>query len=209
MTDEQRPLPADPREWRPQKLREGRKYDAIQNPIAEPMWSGMRVLVIFRDSEREDEWGTVEAIDEAGEDALGAAERAFDHLRRSIRAAEAVIDGIVTHQAGKPGVDIEFGSAARSVDAEDDAFVAIDLLRIDGELLLDVPLLERKRLLDGLIDQSPLVRVSPWVIPPFRPWHRTWRRAGFRGAVLKAANSRYVPGSISLDWTDALKEPDH
>ena len=30
---------------------------------------------------------------------------------------------------------------------------------------------------------------------------------GRSGAVLKAANSRYVPGSVSLDWTDALKEP--
>jgi ATP-dependent DNA ligase len=70
-----------------------------------------------------------------------------------------------------------------------------------------VPLLERKRLLDGLITQSPLVRVSPWRMSPITPYFRTWRKAGFSGIVVKAANGRYVPGAVASDWTDTKKEP--
>ncbi len=50
-------------------------------------------------------------------------------------------------------------------DGEDHAFVAIDLLWLDGEPLDDVPLLERKRLLDTVLAQSRLVRVTPFVRP--------------------------------------------
>jgi ATP-dependent DNA ligase len=85
------------------------------------------------------------------------------------------------------------------------AFVAIDLLRIDGQLLLDVPLLERKRILDGLVRQSELIRVTPYTRPPLRSWLTTWKAAGFEGAVLKAANSRYVPSSITDQWTVVTK----
>ena len=88
----------------------------------------------------------------------------------------------------------------RPEPGKDLAFVVVDLLRIDHQTLFDVPLLERKRLLEGLIQQSPLVRLSPWVTPPIDAWLRTWRMAGFRGAIVKAANSRYMPGSTTVEW---------
>ena len=74
----------------------------IENPIVEPIWSGTRVLVVYRESTNEDEWGTVEAIDEEGADPTKDAQRAFDQLRRSILATEAVIDGILTEQTVDP-----------------------------------------------------------------------------------------------------------
>lgn len=195
----------EPRHWRPQRARAGMNVERIDNPIAEPLWRGLRVLAFFRDSSA-DEWGTVEVIGADGEDALPDAVRAFDQLRRSIRATEAILDGIVTHDATRPGVDMEFAGHAAEGTA-DPAFVALDLLRVDDQELLDVPLLERKRLLDGLITQSPLVRISPWTGRPIRPWFMTWRRAGFKGIVVKAANSRYTPGGASDEWTIWTKEP--
>ena len=193
------PISADPRHWRPQRVDAKGLAARVVNPIAEPIWSGARVLVLFRDADRDDEWGTVEVLDEDGEDALPSARRAFDQLRRSIVAREAVIDGIVTDQTVDSGVSMEFDENRAGL-GRDLAFVAIDLLRIDDQPLFDVPLLERKRLLEGLIVQSPLVRLSPWVTPPIHPWLRTWRSAGFRGAMVKAANSRYVPGSTTIEW---------
>ena len=171
----------------------------MDNPLAEPIWSGDRVLAFYREAERDDEWGTIEVLDEQGDDAVDGAPRAFDQLRRSILAREAVIDGIITDQTIDPGVSMEF-DPNRAGLGKDLAFVAIDLLRIDHQTLFDVPLLERKRLLEGLIQQSPLVRLSPWVTPPIHAWLRTWRSAGFRGAIVKAANSRYVPGALTSDW---------
>jgi len=192
-------FPGDAHLWRPQraKVRKGAPY--IDNAIAEPFWNGTRVLVLFRESERQDEFGSVEAIDEAGADAFEQAPRALDHLRRSIFAREAVVDGIVTGQSLEPGVAIEFDEHHGRL-GNDLAFVALDLLRIDHETLFDVPLLERKRLLEGAIKQSLLVRISPWVTPPISAWLRTWTHAGFKGAMVKNSNSRYVPGSTTIEW---------
>lgn len=200
-------VPADPREWRPQRVWVGRGTPEIVNPIAEPYWKGIRILAFYRDSVREDEWGTVEATDEFGEGVSGTAMRALDQLRRSVLASEAVIDGILTDQAIDPAVSIEFAATHGRPRTDDLAFIALDLLRLDDQQLFDVPLLERKRLLDGLIQQSVLVRISPWVRPPIYPWFNTWRGAGFRGVVVKAANSRYSPGSRSMEWAALERTP--
>lgn len=79
-------------------------------------------------------------------------------------------------------------------------FIAVDLLRVDGTSLLDVPLLERKRLLESVILPGPLVRLSVHVQPPIDPWLATWKSMGLRGAMLKAANSRYRPGDDTIEW---------
>ena len=78
--------------------------------------------------------------------------------------------------------------------------VAVDLLRVDGESLLDIPLLERKRLLEGVVVPSDRVRISVHTRPPVSTWVASWKAAGLRGAMMKGANSRYVPGGFSADW---------
>jgi ATP-dependent DNA ligase len=83
------------------------------------------------------------------------------------------------------------------------AFVAVDLLTLDGQVLFDLPLLERKRLLESAIVESELVRTSPFVRPPLERWLPSWNALGFTGAMLKAANSRYVPGGLADDWSVA------
>jgi hypothetical protein len=82
-------------------------------------------------------------------------------------------------------------------------FVAVDLLAVDGDSLLDVPLLERKRLLDSALAPSELVRRGPHVRPPGTHWYGQWRAFGFREIAVKSANSRYRPGQPSDDWAVA------
>lgn len=79
-------------------------------------------------------------------------------------------------------------------------FVAVDLLELDGEAFLEVPLLERKRHLGTIVVESELVRVSPFVRAPAERWYPTWRAAGFFELALKAANSRYRPGEPNDEW---------
>ena len=81
-----------------------------------------------------------------------------------------------------------------------DGFIAVDLLRVDGTSLLDVPLLERKRLLESVMVPGRLVRVSSHVRPPIDSWVATWKAMGLRGGILKAANSRYHPGDDTVEW---------
>ena len=91
--------------------------------------------------------------------------------------------------------------AARTF-AEDDPvnFVITDLLWLDGEWLLDIPLLERKRLLGSIVTGSDLIRAGAYVRPPLGTWIGSWRAQGFHGITLKEANSRYRPGETATDW---------
>ena len=81
------------------------------------------------------------------------------------------------------------------------AFVAVDLLLIDGSSLLDAPLLERKRLLDGALAVDERVRITPYVRPPVGNFVTTWRGMGFAGLAYKGVNSRYEPDQRSEDWS--------
>lgn len=223
-------VPTNPREWRPQKPRRAR-YTQVIDPIVEPLWSGTRVLAHFQDSENLDEWGSVEVLDEYGDDAALDAPQAVEQLRRQIRARSAVVDGVLTKEATAGGENTAIrmfptvnpvrkfflgGNAAES-DVKYEprgprregppAFVAVDLLSVDGERLFDVALLERKRILESLIEESELVRLSPWARPPIRSWFNTWRSAGFRGMILKGSNSRYRPGEETPDWALVERMP--
>lgn len=89
-------------------------------------------------------------------------------------------------------------------DGDTHAFVATDLLYLDGTPLLDVPLLERKRLLDGLLVPSELVRITPFVKPASaRRTMMTWGQQGFAELFWRAANSRYTPGAENPEWAVA------
>lgn len=223
-------IPADPYQWRPQRVKAIRNPEVI-NPILEPLWSGIRVIAHFQDSENEDEWGHVAVVDEFGDDATQDAPQAVDQLRRAIRARSAVVDGIITREATAGGENTAIGlfptvnpvkkfflggnAAESDVKYEprgprregQPAFVALDLLSVDGQPLFDVALLERKRLLESLIEESELVRVSPWARPPVRTWFNTWRSAGFRGMIMKGSNSRYRPGEETTEWALVERMP--
>jgi hypothetical protein len=229
-TRQQPTIPADPREWRPQSIHRGRFVPTISNPLVEPLWSGDRVIVHYHDSDRSDQWGDITVLDEFGDDALALAPIALDFLRRSVRASDAVIDGIITTQAtgggegmvpvlqgrtqpikrmfiGGPTSDVTFEPPKGRRHEGEPAFVAIDLLSLDGQTLFDVPLLERKRLLEAAVAESELVRVSPVVRPPLRQWFATWRAAGLKGLVLKSSNSRYMPGGETSEWATVERMP--
>ncbi len=216
-------IPSNPREWRPQTVKQGRYVPEVIDPILEPLWSGTRVLAYYRDSVNADEWGDVDVIDEFGDDATLDAPQAIDQLRRAVGASEAVLDGVITREATAGGENTAVGlfptvnpirkmflGGRSEADVKYEprgprregaaAFVAVDLLSLDGQPLFDVALLERKRLLESLITQSDLVRVSPWVRPPVRSWFNTWRSAGFRGLIMKSSNSRYRPGQETAEW---------
>jgi hypothetical protein len=80
------------------------------------------------------------------------------------------------------------------------AFVATDLLWLDGVPLDDIPLLERRRLLDGALGSSDLVRMSPTVKKTAVLTLVTWGQLGFSEISYRAANSRYTAGVENPDW---------
>ena len=80
------------------------------------------------------------------------------------------------------------------------SLVIVDVIWLDGESLLDVPLLERKRQLESIIEASDLIRLGAYVRPPIETWIGSWRAVGFRDLSFRGANSRYRPGAVGDDW---------
>lgn len=204
-----------------------RKAHDIAQPLIEPLWEGLRVLVHW------DRRSGPRMVDGGG---IAVADRFADvtaALSEAIGADTAVLDGYITAQATRSGA----GTAVMAADAPTAgemmgqmvmgksaeramsggrpdppvaherpdvvAFVAIDLLELDGTEILDVPLLERRRLLDSIVSESDLVRRGLYVRPPVEPWLISWRSIGFRKIALKAQNGRYRPGTDADDWAVA------
>ena len=198
----------------------------IANPIVEPQWAGLRVLAAVEDGSvalRDDEGEPFTERPEVDR-ALGSAVRAGSAILDGFLTKQPTADIVYATPSGdvpspgalmaKPfigmrrdrGREAEAERAALAEAAtfrEEDqvAFVATDLLRVDGDSLLDVPLLERKRLLESVFDPADLVRVGAYVRPPLERWIGTWRRLGFLGLSFRAANSRYHPGEKHEDWS--------
>jgi ATP-dependent DNA ligase len=209
-------VPDDPREWRPLRPLVTRVPITVKDPIVEPLWSGTRVLVHFEAASPH----PVSLIDRLGEDITIELPEVVRQLASGIAADDAVLDGILTTEATRSGEGTALIQESRSsamgylmsreatvevVRKDKDlehvvALVAVDLLRVDGESLLDIPLLERKRLLEGVVVPSDRVRISVHTRPPVATWVASWKAAGLRGAMMKGANSRYVPGGFSADW---------
>ncbi len=81
------------------------------------------------------------------------------------------------------------------------AFVAVDLIALDDEPLLELPLLERKRLLESVLPEGARVRRTAFVREPAGSFIITWRSLGFGGLAYKEANSRYHPGAPNDGWS--------
>lgn len=140
--------------------------------------------------------------------------------RQASRSPEGLIAGLETPERQGIGRRLLLGDsrgrqeaerrervrkAGEALDAEGLplVFVAVDLLELDGEPLLETPLLERKRHLDAIVSESELVRIGQFVRGPAVRWYPTWRAMGFLEMTLKAANSRYRPGQPSDEWAIA------
>jgi ATP-dependent DNA ligase len=222
------------RQWRPQGFGAG-KTQAIPDPIIEPVWIGDRVLVhiegdavAFVHDDGEPVEPSHPGLD-AIADELTATLRAETVVLDGYLTHQATMPpkpvpggGVETPSAAEMTTQMFFGrrtgrkDVAKQVDAERAvlaadtplAFVAVDLLAIDGTELLAVPLLERKRLLESALDEGELVRRTAYVRPPVDVWLGTWRLLGFTQLVYKAANGRYTPGVTNDGWALA-RIPQH
>lgn len=210
--------PLNPEDWRPQRFGHG-SGRSMRDPIIEPSWSGVRVLARFDGS-------NTRFTDEDGLDCTIEFTEVARAIAASALAGEFIVDGYLTVEptqieggdpvgpigaptSGQTMAQMLGGSRmAQMIEPERRpdpdrpiAFVAVDLLEIDGSKLLEIPLLERKRLLDGSIKPGDLVRITPFVRPPIGSYVATWRGAGFDGLAYKGANSRYLPNARNDDWS--------
>lgn len=227
-TRSESPVVLETEHWRPMAF-DFKRPARIRDPLCEPLWGGERVLVeVAGDAVRmrDVEGRTLEGYEELHDaiaDSAEASELVLDGylLPAPLRVLvdEAALAGTPdAPSAGSMARQFMFGTLgqkqrdqldsknARLFDLPPDeptAFVAIDLLWLEGESLLDIPLQERKRLLDSALRDQELVRRTILVHPPVETWYRQWRAFGFHEFAIKDANSRYIPGGETNLWTTA------
>jgi ATP-dependent DNA ligase len=201
----------------------------IHEPLVEPLWAGVRVLAAIDDADVTVVDETGGAIEEHPAIAAALAEAslaerlvvdgyltkmtvrdgggvyvAMDDLPSASQLASRPILGIRRTRAEEVTKAMEAAQIARTFGPDDEiSFVAVDLLWLDGEFLLEIPLLERRRILESVLGESELIRRGVFVRPPLDAWIGSWRALGFTGISLKGANSRYRPGLVSDEWASA------
>ncbi len=211
--------------WRPQKFSEGRSVEVV-DPLVEPLWMGLRALALVEgesvtirdlDGDEIDDFPDVATqlaqASQAGQLLLdgylthqpiqGIEAVAYREISASTKASPTIgqmwFGSFGRLRSRKPPPAEEIGREPLPPD-EDVAFVIVDLLWLDDEPLLTVPLLERKRILESVVAESQLVRRGIFVRPPIDTWVGSWRSFGFSRLAYKGANSRYVPGATNSQW---------
>jgi ATP-dependent DNA ligase len=186
----------------PQRPRPVREHAELPNHILEPAWQGSRVLVrIGHDGPRFVGYdGPVDGPREL-----------FDAIQAETHCRTAILDGVLVAN-WEDDRDLEVdpeGNAFTRESPRRQIFSAFDLLEVDGDPLVGVPLLERKRHLEGLVTPSPNVRLTAYVTRGLRAWRETLTGLGFRRVVLKDWNSPSSPGQTVGSWlvVDKLNPP--
>jgi hypothetical protein len=215
------------RTWRPQLFGDKRAA-TIDDAIVEPLWTGPRILAFAGGDAATLTDADGDPIDDRDEIAAALIEAAGG---ATILVEAALTPEPIQVPSGLDGRDMVtlprpdqamnqmlLGSrgdrkdrVARHVDEaqrrlvkpneEPLALVAVDLIWLDDQSLCDVPLLERKRILESVLAPSELIRVGIHVRPPVDVWLGSWRAMGFRRVAYKAANSRYLPGQKNQEWS--------
>jgi bifunctional non-homologous end joining protein LigD len=185
----------------PQRPRYVRERAEPEGHILEPEWRGTRVLVRVGHPEPH-------FVGYAGP--VEAPRELYDAIVADAQCATATIDGVLVSELLEEGeLDVDpQGNAFVRQPAQRTIFAAFDLLEVDGDWLLRVPLLERKRHLEGVLQPSPNVRLTAYRSRDLHAWQETLREQGFHRVVLKDRNSAYSPGASNDSWlvVDKIRE---
>jgi DNA ligase D len=185
-----------PTKWRPMLAETAQTPPAGKGWLHEIKYDGYRTLVFFED-------GVVRLITRNGHDwtaRYGALAKAFARLP----CKSAILDGEVVVQDARGVTSINLLEDALSRgDSHAMTYFAFDLCYLDGYDLSAVPLIERRKALEGLIaplvDETSPVQFSEHVQGDGEALFAHACRLGLEGVVSKRADSRYVQAR-SASW---------
>ncbi|MGH3053476.1 MAG: DNA ligase D, partial [Gaiellaceae bacterium] len=154
----------------------------------EPKWDGYRVLAYVRG-------GGATLRSRRGNDLTQRFAPVAKELVKALRTPDVVVDGevVALDTAGKASFSAMQQGSARLV------YEVFDLLEVDGEPVVDLPLTERRARLEKLLAPSPVVQLSG----TFEDGEALFEAAseqGLEGVMAKRRSSRYVEGGRGRDW---------
>ena len=117
-----------------------------------------------------------------------------------LNARQAVIDGelVALAEDGRPS--FQALQHRTSHPRHRIVFYAFDVLHLEGQDLMNEPLLKRRARLPKIIGEDATIRLSRDLPGSVADIVRTLRAAGIEGVVAKRKRSTYQPGERSSDW---------
>src|SRR5690606_21249211 len=112
----------------------------------------------------------------------------------------AIVDGEIV-VADEKGIS-QFNSLQnwRSEADGDLLFYVFDVLWLDGKNLMNVPLNERKAVLQSLVPEEGIIRVGFGVKAKGTEFFDVAKKMGLEGIIAKRSDSLYNPGDRTKDW---------
>jgi bifunctional non-homologous end joining protein LigD len=126
-----------------------------------------------------------------------------------IDAKQAIVDGevVAIDDDGRPDFSL-LQTKLGQPGAAGLVYQAFDLLYLDGRLLLNVPLEDRKRLLRSVLKDHPRVRYAAHVEGEGKAFYEAAKKNRLEGIIAKLKRSRYEPGKRSSAWLKLKVRPE-
>jgi bifunctional non-homologous end joining protein LigD len=170
--------------------------------LFEIKWDGFRVEAVVDD-------GKSRILTRNLNDASTYFPRLLGTPSRWIEAKQAIVDGevVALDDDGRPDFSL-LQTKLGDKEATGLVYQVFDLMYLDGRLLLDVPLEDRKRLLRSVLKDHPRVRFASHVVGEGKAFFEAASGLGVEGMVAKLRRSRYEPGRRTGAWLKIKIRPE-
>jgi bifunctional non-homologous end joining protein LigD len=158
--------------------------------LFEIKWDGHRALAYVRG-------GDAQLVSRNGNDVTQRFRDVANRLPRATKSPACVLDGEVCalDERGRPS----FSAMQQGKPGTPIVYYVFDLLELEGEPLVDLPLVERRRRLEALLRPGRAVRLSE-IFDDGESLAAAVVEQGLEGLMAKQADSRYRPGERSREW---------
>jgi bifunctional non-homologous end joining protein LigD len=159
--------------------------------VFEVKWDGYRAIV--RQTS-----GDATLTSRNGNDLTARFAHVAKEIPKALKTPDCVLDGEVCalDEAGRSSFSaMQQGKAGTPI-----VYYVFDVLEIDGEPVVDLPLAERRKLLEGLLDRrNRTIRLSE-TFDEGEPLFEAAKAQQLEGIMAKRLESRYLPGRRTRDW---------
>jgi bifunctional non-homologous end joining protein LigD len=167
--------------------------------LFEPAWGGLRALAFIGPAETAGS-GDVRIVDGTGRE-VGAMLPELGGMAVRLDARSAILDGelVAVDDTGRADeAELERRIAGKTGRAV--AFLAFDLLHVDGRSLLTTPLHRRREMLRKILHPGDEVVAVPAIAAEGRALHAAAAAQGIAGVMARQRTSPYLSGVTSRLW---------
>jgi bifunctional non-homologous end joining protein LigD len=161
------------------------------NWLFEVKWDGYRALAYVRG-------GEVKLVSRNGNELTQRFSAIARAIAQAVKTPDCVLDGEVCalDEQGRSS----FSAMQQGAPGTPLVYYAFDVLEIEGETLVDLPLVERRRRLEKLLDRRNRTVVISEAFDDGEALLEAAREQHLEGVIAKRRDSRYAVGRRTRDW---------